>query len=89
MKEQFFNTYKFSNNDNKKFILLLRKCVHPYEYIDDREKLKETLLPEKWDFYSHFNKEDITDADYVHEKKRVYKDFELKHLREYLDLVIW
>ena len=28
----------------------------------------------KEDFYSHLNKEDITDADYVH-TKRVSKDF--------------
>ena len=28
--------------------------------------------------------EDITDADYVH-AKRVYKDFEIKHLGEYYD----
>ena len=29
LKEQFLNTYKFSNYDNNKFILLLRKCVYP------------------------------------------------------------
>ena len=29
----------------------------------DWEKLNETLLPEKKDFYSNFNMEDITDAD--------------------------
>ena len=34
LKEQFFNTCKFSNFDNKKFILLLRKGVYPYEYMD-------------------------------------------------------
>ena len=28
-KERFFNTYTFSNNDNNKFILLLRKAVYP------------------------------------------------------------
>ena len=32
-KEQFFNTYKFSNNDIKKFILLLRNSVYAYKYI--------------------------------------------------------
>ena len=31
LKERFFNTYKFSNHDNNKFILLLQKCVYPYE----------------------------------------------------------
>ena len=33
--------------------------------MEDWEKLSETLLPEKDDFYSHLNMEDITDADYA------------------------
>ena len=74
LKERFFNTYKFSNHDNNKFILLLWKGVYPYEYMDDWEKFNETSLPEKEDFYSHLNMEDITDADYTH-AKRVCKNF--------------
>ena len=42
-----FNAYKFSNHDNNKFILLLRKRVYPYEYMDDWEKFSERSLPEK------------------------------------------
>ena len=38
LKERFFNTYKLSNNDNNKFILLLQKGVYTYEYMDDWEK---------------------------------------------------
>ena len=34
LKERFFNTYKFSNLDNNKFILLLPKGVYPCEYMD-------------------------------------------------------
>ena len=41
------NTYTFSNHNNNKFILLLQKGPCPYEYIDDWEKLSETLLLEK------------------------------------------
>ena len=81
-KERFFNTYTFSNNDNNKFILLLRKSVSPYEYMGDWEKFNETSLPEKEDFYSHLNMEDITDADYAHAKS-VSKDFKIKNLEEY------
>ena len=35
LKKRFSNTYKFSNHDNNKLILLLRKGVYPYEYMDD------------------------------------------------------
>ena len=59
---------------------MLRKSLYPYEYMDDWEKFKETLSPEKEDFYSHLNMEDITDADYAH-AKRVCKDFEIKRYR--------
>ena len=47
----------------------------------------ETTLPEKDDFYSHLNIEDITDADNPH-AKRVCKDFEIKKLGEYHDLYV-
>ena len=55
--------------------------------MDDWEKFNETSLPEKEDFYSHLNMEDITDADYAH-AKRICKDFEIKNLGEYLDLYV-
>ena len=67
-KKRFFNTYRFSKHDNNKFILLLSKGVYPYKCMDNWEKYNETCLPEKEDFYSHLNMEDITDADYVHTK---------------------
>ena len=35
LKEQFFNTYKFHNLDNNKFILLLQKGVYSYQYMGD------------------------------------------------------
>ena len=65
--------------------MLLRKGVNPYEYMDDWEKFNEIALPEKEEFYSNLNLGDVTDADYMHEK-RVCKDFEIKHLGEYHDL---
>ena len=45
-KKRFKNTFNFSNNNNK-FILLLRKGVCFYEYMDELEKFNETILPEK------------------------------------------
>ena len=82
LKKWFFNAYEFSYYDNSKFILLLREGVYPYKYMDDWEKFNETSLPEKEDFYSHVNMEDITDADYAR-AKRLCKDFEIKNLGKY------
>ena len=65
---------QISNHDINKFILLLQKGVYPHEHMDDWKKINKTSLPEKEDFYSHLNMEDITDADYAH-AKRVSKDF--------------
>ena len=48
--------------------------------MDDWEKLDETSLPRKEDFYSYLNMEDITDVDYAH-AKRVCKNFEIKIIR--------
>ena len=50
--------------------------------MDDWEKFNEKLLPEKEDFYSHLEMEDITDAGYVH-AKRACKNFEMFRLRNY------
>ena len=44
IKGTIFYTYTFSNHDNNKFILLLRKGVYPYEYMNDWEKFNETFL---------------------------------------------
>ena len=54
--------------------------------MDDWEKFKETSLPEKEDFYSHLNMEDINDANYAH-AERVCKDFEIKDLGKYHNLL--
>ena len=64
---------------------MLQKGVYPYEYMDDWEKFNETSLPEKEDFYSHLNMEDINDADYTH-AKRVCRDFHTRNVGEYHDL---
>ena len=52
-----------NNNNNDKFITLLRKLVYPYEYMNDWEKFNETTLPEKEECYSNLNTEGITGAD--------------------------
>ena len=70
-----------------KFILLLGKGVYPYEYMDNWERFDETSLPDKEDFFSSLNMEDITDIDYRHEKK-VFKQFKMNNLSNYHDLEV-
>ena len=55
----FSNTYNFCNGDINKFILLLRKGISPYEYMDSFETFFETSLPDKDAFYSNLNMENI------------------------------
>ena len=59
----------FCNGDLNKFILLLRKVVYPYEYIDSWDKFDKTTLPPKEPFYSNLNLEDISNDDYAHVQK--------------------
>ena len=81
------NTYSFCNDDLNKFILLLRKGIYPYEYMDSWEKFNETSLPSKEDFYSNLNMEDIDDIDYRHGNS-VFKGFKLENLGDYHDLCV-
>ena len=43
--EKFPRMYKFCNGTLNKFVMLLRKCVYPYLYMDSWEKFNETSLP--------------------------------------------
>ena len=40
--QSFANIYEFCNRDIDNFILLLRKGVYPYEYMDSWERFNET-----------------------------------------------
>ena len=85
LNEKFPNTQKFCSNDANKFILLSRKGIYPYEYMDSLERFNETTLPNKKAFYSNLYLKDITDEDYIHAQK-VFEEFKLKKLGEYHNL---
>ena len=85
--ERFASTYEFCNGDLDKFILLLRKGVYPYEYMDNWERFNETSLPNKESFYSSLNMENIDGIDY-RDGNNVFKKFKLKNLGEYHDLYV-
>ena len=82
--EDFINTKrKFKHNTQ----LLTRKGVYPYDYVSSLEKMSETQLPPKEEFYSKLNNEDITEDDYYH-AIRVWDVFNCKTIRDYHDLYL-
>ena len=87
LKEKFPGIYQFCNGDLNKFVLLLRKGVYPYEYMDSWENFDENTLQPKEDFYSNLYLQDISDEDYRHAKK-VWDVFEIKNLGEYHDVYV-
>ena len=85
--ERFANTYKFCDNDLDKFIMLLRKGVYPYEYINEWDKFNEKVLPGKDSFYNNLTLENISETDYAH-ANNVFKKFNINNLGEYHDLYV-
>ena len=85
--KKFASTYEFCIGNLDKFILLLRKGVYPYEYMDNWERFNETSIPNKESFYSNLNMENVYDIDYRH-GNNIFKRFKLKNLGEYHDLYV-
>ena len=84
---RFADIYKFCNKDINRFILLLRKGIYSYQYINSLERFDEKSLPDKEACYSTLNMEGITSVDYRH-AKRVFKEFKSKNLVDYHDLYV-
>ena len=82
--DDFHNTKKIFKKDVK---LLTRKGVYPYDYVSSLEKLSETQLPPKEEFYSKLNDEDISDDDYQH-AINVWSTFKCKTIRDYHDIYL-
>ena len=76
--KRFANIYEFCDEDINKVILLLRKGVYPYEYMNSWLRFNETSLPNRKAFYSSLNMEYITDVDHRH-AKRVFKKLNNKN----------
>ena len=83
-QDDFHNTkYVFRSNTS----LLTRKGVYPYDYVSSFDKLSETQLPPKDEFYSKLNDEDISDEDYQH-AINVWNTFGCKTIKDYHDLYL-
>ena len=67
--------------------VLARKGVYPYDYVTSIDKLKETKLPSKEDFYSKLYDKEISDEDYQH-AINVWNTFNCQTLQDYHDLYL-
>ena len=68
-------------------MVLLRKGVYPYEYMDEWDKFNEKKSPCKESFYSNLSMEDISDTHYKH-ANNVFEKFNLNNLGDYHDLYV-
>ena len=67
--------------------LLTRKGVYPYDYVSSIDKLKETKLPSKDEFYSKLYDEEISEEDFQH-AINVWNSFNCQTLQDYHDLYL-
>ena len=82
-KDGFYHTkYEFGSNN---LVLITKKGVYPYDYMDGFDKFKEKGLPSKEIFYSKLTCEDISNSDYNH-AKNVWEEFRCKTMGDYHDL---
>ena len=72
---------------NEQIALLKRKGVFPYDYVSSFEKLKESNLPSKDDFFSSLYNANISDEYYEH-AQHVWQSFNIQHLGQYSDLYL-
>ena len=87
LKNNFPSTFCLVNGNIDKFILLLKKGVYPYEYMNDWKKFEETELPSHNEFYLNLYLKNISKEDFKH-AQNVWKTFNIKNLGEYHDLYV-
>lgn len=76
---------QFAELCGKKYELLTRKGVFPYDYVDSLEKLNETSLPDIKQFHSSLTESDISAKDFRH-AQRVWSEFNIKNLGKFIKL---
>ena len=83
--EHFLQTKKLARHSEVKLDLLTQKGVYPYEFMDSMDRLLDTKLPEKHDFYSSLKDSHISTED--HQRAQVVWDtFKCKTLSDYTRL---
>ena len=87
LKSKFPNTYHLTKGNITKSILLLKKGVYPYEYMNDWNKFNETKLPAIDKFYSKLDLKNISKEDHRH-AQNVWNTFNIRNIGEYHDLYV-
>ena len=85
--KRFPSAFKLCKGNLKKFLLLLRKGVYPYEYMNSMDKFDEIELPSIDNFYSSLQKKHISDKDYAHAKK-IWNVWDMKTIGDYHNLYV-
>lgn len=86
-EEKLILKNEFRDLEPEKCALLERKGVFPYDYLDCWEKMEETALPSKENFYSKLMDEQISDNEHQFAEK-IWREFNITNLGEYSDLYL-
>lgn len=87
LEPQQFNEVRKHFSDEREFEYMRKKGIFPYSYVDCLDKLNETQLPDKEDFYDSLTKQDVTDEDY-NRAKEVWDLFRCQTLGDYSDVYL-
>ncbi|KAG8233740.1 hypothetical protein J437_LFUL003810 [Ladona fulva] len=71
----------------EKTSLVTYKGVYPYDFMDSIDKLEETSLPERENFYNRLTDEHVSEEDYEH-ANNVWNSFQCKTLGDYSDVYL-
>ena len=83
--KDFIHTRRHTSTENK-FLLLIRKSVYPYDYVDGPDKMSEQQLPPREAFFNKLTEVHNSEADYVH-ALCIWEEFEILNI-EYHDLYL-
>ena len=61
--------FGFEDYNESQYKLLIQIRIYPYEYMDDWNRFKETILPPKEAFYSKLNMSGVSDQDSKHARR--------------------
>ena len=67
--------------------LVSRKGIFPYSWFDGEDKMTQTTLPPRKDFYSNLTEQDVSPADYLH-AQTVWNKFNMTTFKDYHDLYL-